>query len=63
MFSKLIRWVAAALAGAAVVGLQALAAAIGIAPADIPPVVSAAVAAGVVALVNWLIGKLPVVAE
>lgn len=63
MFANVIRWVAAALAGAAVVGLQALAAKIGIAPADVPAAASAAVAAGVIAFVNWLIGKLPIVAE
>lgn len=59
MLSKLIKWLAAVGAGAAVVGLRALAVAVGVPVADLDPLVQAALAAAIIKLVNWLIGKLP----
>jgi hypothetical protein len=55
---EILKWLAAVGAVAAVAGLNALAASIGIPVAGIDPFIQMLIAAGVVKLVNFLVGKI-----
>lgn len=59
MLSKVIKWLAAVGAAGALAGLNAISAQIGVPVADLDPLVQAAVVAGVIKLVNFLVSKLP----
>lgn len=57
--SAILKWLAAVGAVGVVAGLKAIAVAIGIPVSGIDPVVQLVVAAVIVKVVNWLVGKIP----
>ena len=60
MLAKYVKWLAAVGAVAVVAGLNAVATQVGIPVAEIDPLIQAAIAAAIIKLVNFLVGKIKV---